>query len=102
MAVFQQPGPVQNATAVTETALGLLAATDRLNRESKTRSIEGLMGISSGLPQGRDQCCSVVQSEAHACREATEDGRLIRGSESIEVAQRQSPTSSPFPTLPKP
>jgi adenylate cyclase len=48
MAVFQQPDPVQNATAATETALGLLAATDRLNGKSKAQPIEVHIGISSG------------------------------------------------------
>jgi adenylate cyclase len=49
MAVFEQPDPVQNAAAATETALGLLAATERLNRESKEQQIEVHVGISSGM-----------------------------------------------------
>jgi adenylate cyclase len=49
MAVFQQPDPKQNAAAATEAALGLLAAADRLNRESKEQPIEVHIGISSGL-----------------------------------------------------
>jgi adenylate cyclase len=49
MAVFQQPNPAQNAAAAAETALGVLAATEHLNRESKERPIEVHIGISSGV-----------------------------------------------------
>ena len=49
MAVFQQPDPVQNAASAAETALAILAATDRLNRESKEPSIEIHIGVSSGM-----------------------------------------------------
>lgn len=49
MAVFQQPDPVQNAASATETALALLAATDRLNRENREQPIEVHIGISSGV-----------------------------------------------------
>ena len=31
MAIFQQPNPMQNAAAATETALGVFAATERIN-----------------------------------------------------------------------
>ena len=48
MAIFQQPNPAQNASAAAETALGVLAATEHLNRESKERPIEVHIGISSG------------------------------------------------------
>ena len=48
MAVFQQD-PTENAFAATETALGLLCATDRLNRETKKEPIEVHIGISSGM-----------------------------------------------------
>ena len=49
MAVFQQQHPTENAVAATESALGLLSATDRLNRESKEQPIEVHIGISSGV-----------------------------------------------------
>ena len=49
MAVFQQPDPVQKAASATETALALLAATDRLNRENREQPIEVHIGISSGV-----------------------------------------------------
>ena len=49
MAVFQQPDRVQNAAAAAEAALGLLAATDFLNRKSKEPPIEVHIGISSGV-----------------------------------------------------
>jgi adenylate cyclase len=49
MAVFQQLDPSENAVAATETALGLLAATHRLNAESKEQPIGVHIGISSGL-----------------------------------------------------
>jgi len=49
MAVFQQPDPLQNAIAATDTALGLLAVADRLNRESMVQPIEVHIGISSGI-----------------------------------------------------
>ena len=48
MAVFQQQDLTKNALAAAETALGLLAATARLNRESKEQPIEVHIGISSG------------------------------------------------------
>ena len=48
MAVFQQQDLTKNAIAATETALGLLTATGRLNRESKEQPIEVHIGISSG------------------------------------------------------
>jgi class 3 adenylate cyclase len=48
MAIFQQPNPVQNAAAATETALGVFAATERINRDSKEQPIEVHIGISSG------------------------------------------------------
>ena len=49
MAIFQQPNPTQNAGSAAETALGVLAATERLNRESKEQPIEVHIGISSGM-----------------------------------------------------
>jgi DNA-binding response OmpR family regulator len=48
MAVFQQQDVTKNAVAAAETALGLLSATARLNRESKEQPIEVHIGISSG------------------------------------------------------
>ena len=48
MAIFQQPNPMQNAAAATETALGVFAATERINRDSKEQPIEVHIGISSG------------------------------------------------------
>ena len=48
MAVFQQQDLTKNAVAAAETALGLLTATARLNRESKQQPIEVHIGISSG------------------------------------------------------
>ena len=48
MAVFQQQDLTENAVAAAETALGLLTATARLNRESKEQPIEVHIGISSG------------------------------------------------------
>jgi adenylate cyclase len=48
MAIFQQPDPVRNAICAVDAALGLLAATDRLNRESQGERIEVHIGISSG------------------------------------------------------
>jgi len=49
MAVFQHLDPVENAACATETALALLAATDRLNRENTEQPIEVHIGISSGV-----------------------------------------------------
>jgi adenylate cyclase len=49
MAVFQHPNPAQNATAAAETALGILATTERLNQDSKQQPIEVHIGISSGM-----------------------------------------------------
>jgi len=48
MAVFQQQDLTENAVAAAETALGLLTATARLNRESNEQPIEVHIGISSG------------------------------------------------------
>lgn len=49
MAVFQQSNSIENAVAAAEAALGLLAETGRLNRESEQQPIEVHIGISSGM-----------------------------------------------------
>jgi adenylate cyclase len=49
MAIFRDADPAQNALQAAETALALLAATERLNRESRQEPIAVHIGIASGL-----------------------------------------------------
>ena len=72
IAVFQQPDPEQNAALATETALALLAATDRLNRAGN-QPIEVHIGVSSGMAlvgstqfEGRHGTRWVFSASGHA------------------------------------